>query len=397
MPDFSGRGARGTPTELARGGGHSAVVDILALATRHRGGFSDLDHAHEAAHTIGMRSFMGRLDAVVEAEGQRVVAPLAPAAPPTDADGTLIVPAGPCDCPHKHGQACCIILNPVPLPWLCHERLANCCGGHLASIHSNREHCAAATCALYGWAWIGGRRTAAGYEDLGDYGCFDSPGPRGADSWEWSDGTPWDYTNFMCGEPNNGCGGEEDRILLHTCCTQWNDCGQVCCCAGLYQWRLPPTIDAQVRPVKFVTLTGNEIVVGAHDTAWHSASSFAAWAQPLLVARDFCGSDDKLTFVLESGGIVPAATSGEEFCQLGNAMARHLQVSWTADRPLKVVLTFSAVAARVETEPVLCQHGQPNSDLHAPDTGVDTGSQLDNTSSQVGPPSVPRQQPRLCV
>ena len=157
----------------------------------------------------------------------------------------------------------------------------------------------------------------------------------------------------MGGEPNNGCGGKEDRIHF-LFCTKWNDCGQGCCCAGLYQWRLPPTIDAQARPFKFVTLAGNEAVVGAQDTAWHSAKSFAAWAQPLLVARGLCGPDDKLVLVFESGGIVPATASGEDVCKLGNAMARHLQVGWTVDRPLKVVLTFgSAAAAPVETEPLL--------------------------------------------
>ena len=104
---------------------------------------------------------------------------------------------------------------------------------------------------------------------------------------------------------------------------------------------------------------------------------------PLLVARDLCGPDDKLVLVFESGGIVPATASGEDVCKLGNAMARHLQVGWTVDRPLKVGLTFSGDAtATVDTEPLLSVHHQPKPNLHPQDTGVNTGIQPDMTSSE---------------
>ena len=43
-----------------------------------------------------------------------------------------------------------------------------------------------------GTPWLGGRR---------------DPGNR--DTWVWSDGTPWDYTNWVQGQPDNTAGVED--------------------------------------------------------------------------------------------------------------------------------------------------------------------------------------------
>ena len=53
------------------------------------------------------------------------------------------------------------------------------------------------------WPWIGGRRD-----------------PGNPDKWFWSDGTPWDYTNWAPGEPND-LGGEDCAEFLSS--NVWND------------------------------------------------------------------------------------------------------------------------------------------------------------------------------
>ena len=53
--------------------------------------------------------------------------------------------------------------------------------------------------------WIGGRRD-----------------PENHYNWEWSDGTPWDYTNWQPGEPNDA-GGNEDCAGMLENQGQWND------------------------------------------------------------------------------------------------------------------------------------------------------------------------------
>ena len=51
-----------------------------------------------------------------------------------------------------------------------------------------------------GKPWLGGRRNSA-------------------NKFVWSDGTPWDYSNWLPNEPNSS--GDEDCV--HTATTGWND------------------------------------------------------------------------------------------------------------------------------------------------------------------------------
>ena len=60
----------------------------------------------------------------------------------------------------------------------------------MASIHSDEEH--QFMVELHGgFPWLGGQRD-----------------PGNHSNWVWSDGTPWDYSNWALGEPND-FGGED--------------------------------------------------------------------------------------------------------------------------------------------------------------------------------------------
>ena len=78
---------------------------------------------------------------------------------------------------------------------------------NLVSIHSEGEN--QFVLGLNGgrdWPWLGGRR---------------EPGNR--DNWVWSDGTPWGYTNWGIGEPNDLRGVEDCVELGIRNIWYWND------------------------------------------------------------------------------------------------------------------------------------------------------------------------------
>ena len=48
-------------------------------------------------------------------------------------------------------------------------------------------------------------------------------GFRNDSTWTWSDGTPWDYTNWLDGEPNNGDGIQTHVAFNVDSTGQWDD------------------------------------------------------------------------------------------------------------------------------------------------------------------------------
>ena len=76
---------------------------------------------------------------------------------------------------------------------------------HLVSLHSEEEH--QFVVGLHGGAgspWLGGRRD-----------------PENREIWVWSDGTPWDYSNWAGGQPDGIRNGFEDCALFWDV-NQWN-------------------------------------------------------------------------------------------------------------------------------------------------------------------------------
>jgi len=56
---------------------------------------------------------------------------------------------------------------------------------------------------------------------IGGFATGKAPNP---DLWTWTDGTPWTYTNWGPGEPNNGGGGQEFCLEMNQI-GEWNDLG----------------------------------------------------------------------------------------------------------------------------------------------------------------------------
>jgi hypothetical protein len=132
---------------------------------------------------------------------------------------------------HQQDQCSCYILNPLPLPFDVHERLANLCCGHIASPTTARAKTIVCLCAhlapycFFGSSWIGGRRIGTG----------NGPGPE---HWEWVNGAQWDYTNWADGEPNSE-DGSENRVCQYCFwveCGKWNDLPGWCCLPAVYQF-----------------------------------------------------------------------------------------------------------------------------------------------------------------
>ena len=124
------------------------------------------------------------------------------------------------------GQAAEYLLNEKEMDWRGHEDAAVDWGGHLTSVTSQEEQEHVKELSKGKWCWIGGRRVEP----------HKGNGP-GAEHWEWSDGSPWDFTFWGPGEPNNS-GGREDRVHLlpHYGPEQkWNDIHKEHRQAGIYK------------------------------------------------------------------------------------------------------------------------------------------------------------------
>ena len=97
-----------------------------------------------------------------------------------------------------------------------HEAAAVEWGGHLVYIHSKEEN-EFISKTLSTWTWVG-------LEE------------RVENNWEWSDGTPFDYSNWKEGEPNNR-GGEENVGAMYINPGVWNDALETMTKPGIYKKR----------------------------------------------------------------------------------------------------------------------------------------------------------------
>ena len=114
--------------------------------------------------------------------------------------------------PSKFSEEKIFAINPTYQRWEWHEAEAKKYGYTLASIADSGEANKVSNLMRqhgYGSVWAGGRRTRRGRS-------------RGADSWKWVDGSPWNYTTaWGGGEPNDCCSGEDYlQVNSHG---RWND------------------------------------------------------------------------------------------------------------------------------------------------------------------------------
>jgi hypothetical protein len=91
--------------------------------------------------------------------------------------------------------------------WAAGRAACQALGGDLASIHSAAENAAVwAVVPQNTWTWLGAN-------DLVSEGTF-----------RWSDGTPWDYSNWWPGQPDNAGGDQDCAIINHNGeQDKWND------------------------------------------------------------------------------------------------------------------------------------------------------------------------------
>eukprot|EP00966_Prymnesium_polylepis_P042270 982113-Prymnesium_polylepis.1 len=113
------------------------------------------------------------------------------------------------------GQTTEYMLNEEKMKWQAHEDAAVAWGGHIASVHSEEEmeHLRSLH-PNQGPFWLGGSRIAGAAGN----------GP-GAEHWEWSDGTSWEYTKWADGQPDNT---DQDKVQggwPHADSLKWDDVG----------------------------------------------------------------------------------------------------------------------------------------------------------------------------
>jgi len=114
----------------------------------------------------------------------------APVAAPTSAAPTAPIVHDGFEYAFVHGQQ----------NWEDHEDRAVAWGGHLASVHSAEEY-----------DFLLGLRDPTRKYFLGGGRLPGQDAGGGNETWEWSDGSPWDYTAWAEGEPSN-TNGREDRV-----------------------------------------------------------------------------------------------------------------------------------------------------------------------------------------
>lgn len=97
---------------------------------------------------------------------------------------------------------------PADMTFAEHEVQSDMTGRCVASVASEAQNAQLVAMCHGRVFWVGAKR------------INDDNGP-GADHWQWSDATPWEYTNWAQGEPNNA-GGREHHVQVYSN-GQWND------------------------------------------------------------------------------------------------------------------------------------------------------------------------------
>jgi len=105
--------------------------------------------------------------------------------------------------------------------WAAHEKAAITWGGHLASVHSDGEQDFIAKRLLelnMYHPFLGEQRISNDSTDGRDK------------SWKWSDGTNWDYTTWLTGQP-----ADEVEDLIHFFSPSWIDIYSKTLYGGIYK------------------------------------------------------------------------------------------------------------------------------------------------------------------
>ena len=105
----------------------------------------------------------------------------------------------------KNGEHC-YLWNTDAMNWTAAEDFCQQAGGHLASVPSSSTN---------DYIWEGANRTSLDLTWLGGNDILEEG------VWKWLDCTPWEYTFWYPGEPNNG-GGAEDCLHAYGTGNIWD-------------------------------------------------------------------------------------------------------------------------------------------------------------------------------
>jgi dienelactone hydrolase len=105
-------------------------------------------------------------------------------------------------------------INPIRMSWQDAKEAAEAAGGYLVSITSGEEN-----------KWIS---DTFGIHYNGDYYWLGGNDIAAEGTWEWANGEPWWYANWLSGEPNNASGVEDALTWYHEWSFnadgyEWND------------------------------------------------------------------------------------------------------------------------------------------------------------------------------
>ncbi len=119
----------------------------------------------------------------------------------------------------SNGNSYEAFLTPGGITWPAAESNAEALGGHLASIHSLDEDNFVFSL-VSGTAFWEAQITGKPRE----YGPWIGGVKLSDGDWSWSDGTPFNYTNWAANEPDNDQGVENNiQFFGHTIANTWND------------------------------------------------------------------------------------------------------------------------------------------------------------------------------
>jgi hypothetical protein len=230
-----------------------------------------------------------------------------------------------------NGHWFAVISVPAPHTWQRARQLAAGRGADLASIasHTENEFVKALVRRPEVWnasvgPWIGGYQPAGSQE------------PN--QGWAWSDGTPWTFSDWVAGGPNNGCGDLNENAVHFSgwwnLAMAWNDLPASTCNAAVVgaviEWSADCNSDGivdygQIVAGQLPDTNGNGVPDGCEETGCVAdvvrdgivngvdlAAVLSQWGMPSTpdsgadINEDFIVDGQDLAFVLSGWGPCPS-------------------------------------------------------------------------------------------
>ena len=175
------------------------------------------------------------------------------------------------------------VINPLSQNWQDAKESAEVQGGYLASITSGQEN-----------KWIS---DTFGIDYNGDYFWFGGNDIEVEGTWQWTNGEPWEYTNWQSGNPNNAEGLEDALTWFHV--TSYNDDG--------YTWNDRDPADLRASLTEYDT----NYIYNSSTGHWYGINPIPMTWQDAQVSA------------VEAGGYLASITSGQENKWISDTFGPH--------------------------------------------------------------------------